>query len=174
MLVRGHQPAGFIVDIDALAPDGIERHRQLHRCFSHFDLGPELLVVRRGPVRRCDKDIGAKLGQVEPAGLARCYVVERRASGHEDGRGVGKRDTLGIWLGRGRCDARVCGALVMPNVDEVHGVAEVGAEKEGELGPHVVAGGSGGKDSDFVGLGFGGDDWLQRDCDGCGGRLEGE
>lgn len=62
LLVRGHQLAGFIVNIDALAPDGIERHRQPHRCFPHFDLRPELFVVRRRPIRRCDEDVGSEFG----------------------------------------------------------------------------------------------------------------
>lgn len=59
-------------------------------------------------------------------------------------------------------------ALVASDVGKAHGVAEVGAEEEGRLGPCVVAGGSSGENPDFVGLGFGGDDWLERDCDGWG------
>lgn len=69
---------------------------------------------------------------------------------------------------RGRCDGGVRAALVASDVDQTHGVAKVGAKEEGKLRPYIVAGGGGGEDHDFVGLGFGCDDWLERDCDGWG------
>lgn len=169
LLARGHQLAGFIVDIDALAPDGIERHRQTHRRFPHFDLRPELLVVRRRPIGRCNEDVRSEFGQVEYAALARGHVVERCTRGHENWRGVG--ECYALWMRcrrRGRCDGGVRAALVASDVDQTHGVAKMVAKEEGELRPYVVAGSRGGEDIDFVGLGFGSDDWLEWDCDGWG------
>lgn len=77
LLIRGHQPACVVVDIDALAPDGIEGHHQFHHgCFTHFNLCPELLIEWHGAVGSVDEDVGPKFGQIEVPALTRCYIVE--------------------------------------------------------------------------------------------------
>lgn len=62
LLLTRHQPARIVVNVNTLAPDGVERHLQLHGRFAHFNLRPELLVEWRGAVWGVDEDVGSEFG----------------------------------------------------------------------------------------------------------------